>query len=50
YVPIEDSKIFRAELNSKINIMPLKVHFTEDDGYKELHVALSEFMKLVNDV
>ena len=49
YVPVEDSKIFRAELDAKVNIMPLKVHFTEDDGYKELHVALNEFMKLVND-
>lgn len=49
YVPVDDSKIFRAELNAKINIMPLSVHFTEDDGYKELHVALNEFMKLVND-
>ncbi|MGC8538023.1 MAG: RBBP9/YdeN family alpha/beta hydrolase [Candidatus Micrarchaeia archaeon] len=49
YVPVEDSKIFRAELDAKVNIMPLKVHFTEDDGYKELHVALNEFMKLIND-
>ncbi|MCL5442274.1 MAG: alpha/beta hydrolase [Candidatus Marsarchaeota archaeon] len=49
YVPVEDSKIFRAGLDAKVNIMPLKVHFTEDDGYKELHVALNEFMKLVND-
>ena len=49
YVPIEDSKIFRAELDAKINIMPLRVHFTEDDGYNELHVALNEFMKLAND-
>ncbi len=49
YVPIDDSKVLRAELNATVNIMPLNVHFTEDDGYKELHVALNEFMKLVND-
>ncbi|MEM0202153.1 MAG: alpha/beta hydrolase, partial [Candidatus Micrarchaeaceae archaeon] len=50
YVPVSDSAVFKEKLGAKVNIMPLSVHFTEDDGYKELHVALNEFMKLVNDV
>ena len=47
YVPVGDSKIFRDGLNAKINIMPISKHFTGEEGYSELHVALNEFMKMV---
>ncbi len=46
YVPIEDSKIFEEKLGATVNIMPIDTHFTAQDGYTELHVALNEFMKL----
>jgi predicted alpha/beta hydrolase family esterase len=46
FVPVEDSEIFRKELGASINIMPVKSHFTAEDGYSELHAALNEFMKM----
>ena len=47
YIPIEDSKIFEKELKSKILIIPKGGHFTEAAGYKELHVALNELLKML---
>ena len=49
YVPIEDSKIFEEMLGAIVNIMPIDTHFTEQDGYTELHVTLNEFMKMLHE-
>ena len=48
YVPVEDSKIFEEKLCASTDIMPVSTHFTTEDGYAELHVALNEFMKLLH--
>ena len=47
FVPLGDSDVFRNELGSEIVVMPKAGHFTSRDGYKELHVALNELMKML---
>jgi len=47
YIPLSDSKTFERELGSKIIIIPKAGHFSEDSGYKELHVALNELLKML---
>jgi len=47
FVPVEESKMFEERLGSKTIVMPVKAHFTSGDGYKELHVALNETLKLI---
>lgn len=46
YVPLSNKKIFEKNLGAKIIIDHNKGHFTEDDGIKELPIALEELLKL----
>ncbi|MDE1871660.1 MAG: alpha/beta hydrolase [Candidatus Micrarchaeota archaeon] len=46
FVPLDDSRIFREELGSRVVIHPKRGHFTEDDGVLELHAAFNEIMKM----
>lgn len=47
YVGFENADAFKDELRSKIIIIPRGGHFTEADGYTELHSALNEILKLI---
>ena len=47
YIPLSDSEIFRRELGSKIIIMPGAGHFSASEGYRELHAALNECLKMM---
>ncbi len=46
YVPISDSKIFKKELDAEIIVENKKGHFTEDDGIKELQIALYKLLEI----
>jgi uncharacterized protein len=46
YIPADDAELFRKELGSKVIMIPKAGHFTQGDGYKELHVALNEILKM----
>ena len=46
YVPVENSKIFRKELNAKIIIEKNKKHFSGEDGIKKLPAALKELLRM----
>lgn len=47
FVGVENGKIFEKELNSKVIVIPKAGHFGEKDGYRELHVALNEILKIM---
>jgi uncharacterized protein len=48
YIPLEDSKQFENGLGAQVIVIPSAGHFTIDlGGYKELHVALNELLKIV---
>ena len=46
YVPLTDSKIFKAKLKAKIVTEKNKGHFTQDDNIKKVPVVLKELLNL----
>jgi predicted alpha/beta hydrolase family esterase len=46
YVSLDQSKIFEKKLGSKVIVQKDKGHFTEDDGIRELPVALTELLRI----
>ena len=46
YIPEGDAKELASKLGATVTTMPIRTHFTAEDGYAELHAALNEFMKL----
>lgn len=46
YVKVDNAKVFEKELGASSIIIPKAGHFTEQDGYKELHVVLNELLKM----
>ncbi|MEM3841347.1 MAG: alpha/beta hydrolase [Candidatus Micrarchaeaceae archaeon] len=46
YISDGDAKELAQKLGAFLNTMPLRSHFTAEDGYAELHAALNEFMKM----
>jgi uncharacterized protein len=44
FVYVEDSEIFRKELNAKVLIEHDKGHFTKRDGVTEIHAVLNELL------
>ena len=47
YIPLGDSEIFEKGLGSKIIIMRGAGHLSASEGYRELHTALNELLKMV---
>lgn len=48
FVELNNGDIFKRELGSKLIVIPKAGHFTIAlGGYKELHVALNELLKIV---
>ncbi len=47
YIEVSDSDVFRERLGARIIVIPRAGHFRERDGYKELHAALNEIMKMM---
>lgn len=45
YVPLSNTEFYK-ELGSKIIIQQKSSHFRAQDGFRELHVLLNEFMKM----
>jgi uncharacterized protein len=47
YVGLDNVKTFEDELGSKVMIIPRAGHLGSEDGYKELHMALNELLKMM---
>jgi uncharacterized protein len=47
YVGLENAKVFEQNLGSKIVVIPGAGHLTKKNGYKELHAALNELLKMM---
>lgn len=47
YVPLDNIKTFKVEVVSKIVMQKKSGHFTQDDGCKELPIALKELLGLM---
>ena len=48
YISLDDSEIFKRELGAKSIVIPNAGHFTISlGGYKELHIALNEILKMI---
>lgn len=48
YIPLEDSREFENDLGAQVIVIPNAGHFTVPlGGYKELHVALNELLKMI---
>lgn len=47
YIDPEDSKTFEEELGAKVVKVQNAGHFREVDGYKEIHIALDELLRMI---
>lgn len=48
YIDVGNAAIFKEKLGSRTMIIAKAGHFTRQDGYSELHLALNELLKMVN--
>lgn len=49
WVPLDDKELFEQKLGAKVIVQNNCGHFTEDNGFTELPIALEELLKIIND-
>ena len=49
YIDVGNAAIFTERLGARTMVIPKAGHFTKRDGYAELHLALNELLKMIND-